>query len=77
MAIKALSKLGADMDLKCFGTPILHLVLGISALPEGSDFGEDAFDYLLPQVDTLLKVTAHVKLISILLCNVQEKSLMI
>jgi hypothetical protein len=56
VAIKALSKLGADVDLKCYGTPVLHLVLGISALPEGSEFGEDAFDYLLPQVDTLLKV---------------------
>ena len=45
------------MDLKCYGTPLLHLVLGISALPEGQDFGTKAFFHLLPLVDVSMKVS--------------------
>lgn len=45
------------MNLKCYGTPLLHLVLGITALPEGQDFGTKAFFHLLPLVDISMKVT--------------------
>lgn len=58
VALKALIKLGADGDLKCYGTPVLHLVLGITALPEGYDFGMMAFAHLLAHVDTTTKVVS-------------------
>lgn len=64
VALKALLKLGADGDLKCYGTPVLHLVLGITALPEGFDFGMMAFAHLLAHVDTTTKVIINFQLIS-------------
>lgn len=59
VALKALIKLGADGDLKCYGTPVLHLVLGIAALPGGFDFGMAAFAHLLAHVDTTTKVDGY------------------
>lgn len=55
-SIEALAELGADVNLKCFGTPCLHLVLTAAALPDGRHFGMKAFDFLLPQVDLSAKV---------------------
>ena len=55
-SIKALVDMGADVDIKCFGTPLLHLILGIGALPEGLEFGMKAFGFLLGYVDIDAKV---------------------
>jgi ankyrin repeat protein len=51
----ALVDLGCDVNLKCFGTPCLHIALGVSALPGGLDFGLAAFAYLLPHSDITSK----------------------
>ena len=56
VALQAVTKLGADINIKCFGTPTLHLVLGIHALPDGQDFGSESFAYLLHYADLGAKV---------------------
>ena len=55
-SIQYLSELGADVNLKCFGTPCLHLILTAAALPHGKQFGMKAFSLLLSQVDLSAKV---------------------
>ena len=39
--------LGADVNLKCHGTPSLHLAIMIAALPGGEDFGFSASSLIL------------------------------
>ena len=47
---KALLECGeVDLDLKCHGTPILHLVLNTAVLPEGREFGLELFRLLVAQ----------------------------
>jgi hypothetical protein len=50
---------GADVNLKCFGTPSLHLALTTAALPGGSEFGMKSFSLLLRHADLSSKV--HIK----------------
>lgn len=45
-AVKMLVDAGADPNLKCHGTPPIHLCLSMSVLPCGSIFGDEAFFYL-------------------------------
>ncbi len=53
-------KYGADIDLKCCGTPPLHLALTTITLPNGEEFGQKCFELLLNNsVDLLLKVFAN------------------
>ena len=56
VGFEALLHLGADVNLKCFGTPSIHLVLGCTALPDGSEFGTKALTALLDLVDLTARV---------------------
>ena len=42
-AVKVLIKHGADIDLKCHGTPNIHLALSVATLPGAKNFGLDCF----------------------------------
>lgn len=55
LSLKALVDLGADVNLKCYGTPPLHIVLGLAAMPNGLDFGSKSFSYLLQHADLTAK----------------------
>ena len=44
--MKILVNFGADMNIKCCGTPNLHLALATSILPGGETFGLECFAYL-------------------------------
>ena len=57
MGLEALVHLGADVNLKCFGTPSIHLVLNCTALPGGSEFGSKALSALLDVVDLTARVS--------------------
>ena len=46
-AMKILIKHRADIDLKCHGTPCLHLALTIATLPGARNFGIEAFNLLV------------------------------
>ena len=47
---KALLETGqVDLDLKCHGTPVLHLVLNTAVLPEGREFAMEVFRLLVSQ----------------------------
>ena len=59
MGLEALLHLGADVNLKCFGTPSIHLVLTSTALPGGSEFGNNAMKALLDLVDLTARVRRH------------------
>lgn len=45
--VKLLIQFGADLDVKCCGTPCLHLALISSLLPECHEFGMSCFLHLL------------------------------
>ena len=54
--VKVLCQYGADVNIKCHGTPILHLALSISVLPGGQEFGMELFRLLLEkEADVLAK----------------------
>jgi ankyrin repeat protein len=42
-AVKVLIKHGADIDLKCHGTPNIHLALSVATLPGAKNFGLECF----------------------------------
>ncbi len=46
-AVELFIDLGADVNLKCHGTPSLHLAIMISSLPEGLAFGCAAASIIL------------------------------
>lgn len=46
-AIEVFIDLGADVNLKCHGTPSIHLAIMIAALPGGLDFGSQAATLIL------------------------------
>jgi hypothetical protein len=64
VGLESLLHLGADVNLKCFGTPSIHLVLTSTALPGGSEFGNKALKALLDLVDLTARVRKHVFRIS-------------
>jgi hypothetical protein len=56
-AVRTLIKFGADGDLKCHGTPPIHLVLATSILPDGLEFSKACLSVLLQNnVNPLAKV---------------------
>ena len=56
-AVELFIELGADINLKCHGTPILHLVISIVALVDGKEFGLTCLNLLLKHstIDTTAK----------------------
>lgn len=46
-AVKTLIANGADVDLKCHGTPPLHLALATAILPNGEEFSFACMSALL------------------------------
>lgn len=46
-AIEVFIDLGADVNLKCHGTPSIHLAVMVAALPGGLEFGSAAASLIL------------------------------
>lgn len=46
-AVKVLCQHGADINIKCHGTPVLHLALSTAVLPGSREFGLELFRFLL------------------------------
>ena len=74
--LRALVNAKCDVDLKCHGTPVLHLLLVTASLPEGYEFASAAFTLMLQaekldltarddQLSTALHVAAE--------CNLTEQ----
>lgn len=59
--VKLLIQSGADVNIKCCGTPCLHLALVSSLLPEGREFGMDCFAHLLLENSTNLYVKVNLE----------------
>ena len=54
--VKVLCQYGADVNIKCHGTPVLHLALNTAVLPGSRDFGMALFRLLLEkEADVLAK----------------------
>ncbi len=55
--LEALLELGIDVNLKCHGTPPIHIALSIAALPDGYEFGLSALKLLLdhPNINMSVK----------------------
>lgn len=50
-ALEILLLFGADCNMKCHGTPCLHLILSVAVLPGGEEFGPRAFSLVLDRSD--------------------------
>eukprot|EP00605_Chrysophyceae_sp_TOSAG23-4_P001405 GSChrysophyteH1.ASY1.ANO1.1527.1 assembled CDS len=46
-ACRVLLKYGADINMKCHGTPCLHLALSTAVLPDAKEFGLELFELLI------------------------------
>ena len=46
-AVRALIDRGADVDVKCHGTPPTHLAIATAVQPQGNDFGFECLSLLL------------------------------
>jgi hypothetical protein len=57
-SVRTLVNAGVDVNVKCQGTPVLHLALYTIALPGGNEFGRDCFSLILnaPNCDITAKV---------------------
>ncbi len=53
-AVNILIEFGADVNVKCHGTPCLQLALRVGAQPDGFDFGFACFRLLMSSPDISL-----------------------
>ena len=84
-AVKVLIKHGADIDLKCHGTPNLHLALSIATLPGAKNFGLDCFHLFVKhdadcsakddQLATILHLAAEYDFVDVITSLLENPSL--
>jgi len=86
-AVKVLIKHGADVDLKCHGTPNLHLALSSATLPGAKNFGLECFHLLVKhdadcsakddQLATVLHLAAEYDFVDVITSLLENPSLAI